>query len=111
MIVRGVVESGATNRFQIGISKNAGQIAAAGYSTNLFTTNETILIVASYDYQSDGAEVSRAWINPHPSTFGAQTDPPHDAMAPNTGAVLTTFAALSWQSNDAEPRRSSWMIC
>jgi len=106
LIIRGVVENGATNRFQIGISKNAGQIAAAGFSTNLFTANETILIVASYDYQPDGAEVSRVWINPDPATFGAGSDPPHDALAPNTGTALNNIRSfVLCNRNDAEPRR------
>jgi len=72
----------------------------------VFTTNDVIFVVASYQFNSIAGttnDVARLWINPDPSTFGS--DPPPAATLTNSIGVnrIQIASFVLFDRLDAEP--------
>jgi hypothetical protein len=65
------------NTYQIGIAKGSGLGANAGTNSTLFTTNDVVFIVARLVINTNSTtdDTCDLWVNPDPSTFGADTPP------------------------------------
>jgi hypothetical protein len=77
-----VITKAATGGFNLGTSKNSSTATDFAFSPTLFTTSDVIFLVGSYTCNTSSTtdDVSRMWINPDSSTFGAALEP---------GATLT----------------------
>src|ERR1043166_7361384 len=78
------------NIFNIGLSKASTNAADLVWSSQTFTTNETVLVVGSYTFNSatSSDDVSKLWINPDPSDFGS-TNPVSTPLVASTGADIS----------------------
>ena len=73
--------------FKIGISPRT-TVAATVYSTESFTVNSEILVVAAYQMNSaSGDDVVSLWINPPSSSFGNTVIPTATLTTTNTGGT------------------------
>src|SRR5207248_3092635 len=91
--------------FNLGLDKSSGNTGSFLFSTNVFTTDDTIFIVASYTFNSAATndDVSQMWINPPASTFG-QASPPPPTLATNAGGDISQIASfVLFNRNAAEP--------
>lgn len=103
LITRGVInESGVLIGYQLGVSKTSGTVADFQFAPALFTTNDVIFIVVSYDYSTDQSSL---WVNPDPSIFGAPTPPPADAGSTGGGAFGNIRSFVLYNRNAAQPQR------
>jgi len=90
-----VVTPLATGGFNIGLDKSSGNANSFLFSPTVFTTNDTIFIVASYTFNAalTNDDVSQMWINPPASTFGL-ANPPPPTLATNAGGDLSQIASF-----------------
>ncbi len=95
----------ATGGYQIGLDKSSGSVASFVFSTNIFTTSDTIFIVASYTFNSGTTtdDVALMWVNPSPSTFGL-ANPPPAGLTNSAGTDISPIASfVFFNRNAAEP--------
>jgi len=93
VVLRRVVDGGgATIGFNIGLSKNSGSASGWVWDSNLYTENQQVFVVGSYDFSLIGAnttdDYTHLWINPSASDFGAAAAPGF-TLANNLGSDLT----------------------
>jgi hypothetical protein len=81
--------------YQLGLYKGGGTGTGA-IATNLFTTNQVVLVVGSYTFNSgaNNDDTCNMWLNPDPSTFGSDT-PPTPTVGPIGVAAGTDIAQIS----------------
>ena len=92
-----VMTRAATGGFNLGTSKNSSATADLVFSPTLFTTSDVIFVVGSYTCNTGSTtdDVSRMWINPDSSTFGALTEPGATLTA-TTGADINLSQLASF---------------
>jgi hypothetical protein len=75
-----------TNNFNIGLSKASIGAADQVWSSQTFTTNDTIFVVGSYTFNSVNTsdDIAKLWINPDPDDFGS-TNPVSAPLVASTG--------------------------
>ena len=88
-----ILGDGVGNTYQIGIYKSSGTTSGA-LAPNLFTTNDTVFVVARYTFRPDTTtdDTCDLWLNPPSSTFG-DLNPPPPTLA-DQGAGRTDLAYL-----------------
>ena len=66
------------DHYQIGIAKGSGLNGNVGTNTTVFTTNNTVFIVARFvmNTNANNSETVDLWVNPDPATYGEATNPP-----------------------------------
>ncbi len=90
------------DNFKIGISPRT-TVAATVYSTESYTVNSEVLIVAAYQFNSaTGDDVVSLWINPASSSFGNTTAPAATLSATNTGGTDLTGISSIFIRQDSE---------
>ncbi len=103
LITRAVTnETGATIGYQIGVSKNSGTVGDFQFPTNIFTTNQMVFVVVSYDYTADNSQL---WLNPDPATFGATSPPPANATSIAGAAFGNIRSFVLFNRSANEPQR------
>ncbi|MCX6892649.1 MAG: PEP-CTERM sorting domain-containing protein [Verrucomicrobia bacterium] len=92
-----VITKAATGGFNLGTSKNSSVASDFAFSPTLFTTSDTIFVVGSYTCNTGSTtdDVSRMWINPDSSTFGAVIEPTASLTA-STGADINLSQLASF---------------
>ncbi len=93
---RAVVNGGVTNGYNVGLDKTSGAGANFQWATNLFTTNDVVLIVGAYTFNTGTTsdDVSQLWVNPDASTFGAATAPAANVLAVTAGNDLASASSF-----------------
>jgi hypothetical protein len=100
-----VVTRSATNGFNIGLDKSSGTTTNFVFATNVFSTNETIFLVASYTFNPGATndDMAQLWINPPASTFGSANPPPAN-LTNSAGTDLSQLASfVLFNRNVGEP--------
>lgn len=92
-----VITKAATGGFNLGTSKNSSAATDFAFSPTLFTTSDVIFVVGSYTCNTGSTtdDVSRMWINPDSSTFGAVIEPGATLTA-TTGADINLSQLASF---------------
>src|SRR5205814_3545777 len=77
LAARILIRATGTGGFNIGTAKQTTDPANFVWSSAVFNTNQTIYFVGSYQFNSASLfdDISSVWINPSPSTFGADIPP------------------------------------
>ncbi len=81
----------ATNGgFNVGTSKNSSTVTDWVWDPRTFTTNDVLFIVGSYTFNDATAsdDVSKMWINPEATNFGASMEPT-PALITSNGSDIT----------------------
>jgi hypothetical protein len=88
-----VVTRVATGGYNIGLDKSSGLAGSFVFVPTVFTQQEVVFIVASYQFNpaATNDDVAQLWVNPDPSTFGAATPPP----APLTNSAGTDISQVA----------------
>ncbi len=91
--LRRVVDGGGTTLgFNIGLSKSSGSASGWVWAPGLYTANQQIFVVGSYDFGLIGANTTddstRLWIDPSSSDFGNVSAPAYNLIN-NLGNDLT----------------------
>lgn len=75
--VRVLSRAVAGGGYNLGLSKASSTGADFVWATNVFTPQDTVLIVGSYTFNAGSAtdDQARLWINPDPSSFGGAVPP------------------------------------
>ncbi len=82
--------------YNLGLSKASGSGSDFAWDSQLFTTSDTVLVVAAYDFGTlagNNDDSTRMWINPDASTLGLGTAPTPTLTA-STGADVITSGGL-----------------
>lgn len=84
-----------TGGYNIGTGKNSSTSTDFVWATNVFTTNDTVFIVGSYEFNTGSTtdDVSSMWINPDPSTFGAISAPTPTLVAASGSDISSSQIA------------------
>jgi len=78
------------NSYNLGVASRTST-SAVQYSTDNYTLNSEILVVASYEFVNDSAnDVAKIWINPASQYFGVGTEPTPTLTVTNTGGTDLT---------------------
>ena len=98
-----------TNGFNLGVAKNTSTDTDWVWNGEAFNTNQTIVLVGSYTFTTAGNstdDVSKLWINPSQSSFGAAVAPAATLTA-SSGADITANQIASFvlfqRSTTVEP--------
>lgn len=70
----------------LGIGRNTSANAQASWAATTYTTNDTVLVVAAYEFTA-GTHRAYLWLNPAPATFGAAS-PPAATVTNNAGTAV-----------------------
>ena len=95
--------------YQLGLYK-AGGLTFGAVATNIFNPGETVFIVSRYTFNgaANNDDTCDLWLNPNPSTFGADT-PPTPSVA-NVGATggtdLTQLDRFFFRRSNGFPLRT-----
>ena len=73
----GLVVAGSNGTYQVGTFKTNWTSSDFEYDSQLFTSNDTVLVVAAYTFHggSESNDVVRLWVQPSVATFGAPLAP------------------------------------
>ena len=73
-----LVTRSAPGGYNVGLDKSSGLTGNFAFATNLFSLNQVLFVVGSYQFNSAATnnDVAQLWINPDPSTFGLAAPPP-----------------------------------
>ncbi len=80
--------------------------AAIQWHNTVYTTNGTLFLVGSYDFNSPASQSDaggRLWINPAPSTFGAASVPTADLTSTGNSTDLARVAGFMLMENAGAP--------
>jgi len=90
LATRILTRTAGTGGYNIGVAKNSGTATDFVWCPALFTTNDTLFLVGSYQFKSGSStdDISSMWINPNPDTFGQDT-PPAATLIATTGSDIT----------------------
>ncbi|MGZ4960949.1 MAG: hypothetical protein ACXWC8_00200 [Limisphaerales bacterium] len=85
------------NNFNIGLSKASTTAADQVWSSQTFTTNDTIFVVGSYAFNSGNTsdDIAKLWINPGPDDFGS-TNPISTPLVASTGTDISANQIASF---------------
>lgn len=93
--------------FNFGVAKNSSTTTDWVWDTTELHVNDTIFVVGSYEINtgSTSDDVSRLWINPSSSTFGAASAPATPLIATSGGDITASTVAsfLLFNRSPAEP--------
>jgi hypothetical protein len=80
------ITSNSFQTYQLALYKGGGTVNGA-VAPNLFTTNDTVMVVGNYTFNGGVADdACNLWLNPSPSTFGLDT-PPTPTIGPITAGT------------------------
>lgn len=80
--------------FNLGMGRNTSANAQASWAGTKFTTNDTILVVAAYEFTAVNHR-AYLWLNPAPGTFGAAAPPAATVTNNNGTTVVASISSLS----------------
>jgi len=88
--------------FNLGMGRNTSANAQASWAPNLFTTNDTILVIAAYEFTAVNHR-AYLWLNPSSGTFGAGAPPAATVTNNNGTTVVASLASLSFPMTAGSP--------
>ena len=94
----------AVGGFQLGLSRNANLDAQTSWVSNTFTTADTIVWVAAFEFGATrNDDLARLWINPDALTFGTTNEPAATATNSAGADVAVQHASLVLAVNPRMP--------
>jgi hypothetical protein len=100
-----IVTRSASGGYNVGLDKTSGSVGNFVFSSEVFTTNDIIFLVGSYNFNpgSTTDDVAQLWINPPTAAFGLATAPA-PALTSTAGSDLSGIASfVLFNRNAAEP--------
>ncbi|PWU15657.1 MAG: hypothetical protein C5B50_15120 [Verrucomicrobia bacterium] len=100
-----VLTRSATGGYNIGLDKTSGTGSLLIFSTNVFTTNDTVFLVGSYTFvpTTNNDDFSQLWINPSPASFGQASAPAPTLTSTNGNDISQIASFVLFNRNANEP--------
>jgi len=107
------IQSNSPGFYQLGAYKGGGTTLGAlatNYSGQpiVHAVGDTVFVVGNYNFINDANnDTVNMWINPDPSTFGADTAPPPNAgpIGSASGSDMTQLSCFFWRSTQGTLRK------